>query len=208
MLTFSVSISRPSLSVVGEGVLKAGITTLMGPSGSGKSTLMKALAGLVKPDSGHIFLEDTTWYDSERKIHLPPQKRLVGYMPQGAILFPHMTVKENICYSHGGDKELYEQIMESFSLAPYAAMPAYSLSGGEQQRVALGRALYAKPKVLLLDEPFSALDEDLRLQLGQDMLFVVKEWHIPCLWITHSKEDGAIGSHRWCMKKGQLYTET
>ena len=165
MLTFSVSISRPSLSVVGEGVLKAGITTLMGPSGSGKSTLMKALAGLVKPDSGHIFLEDTTWYDSERKIHLPPQKRLVGYMPQGAILFPHMTVKENICYSHGGDKELYEQIMESFSLAPYAAMPAYSLSGGEQQRVALGRALYAKPKVLLLDEPFSALDEDLRLQL-------------------------------------------
>ena len=205
MLTFSVTITRPALTVVGEGVLEAGITTLMGPSGSGKSTLMKALAGLVKPDTGYISLEDVRWYDSERKVHLPPQQRSVGYMPQGAILFPHMTVKENICYSRGGDKALYERIMESFSLTPYESMPVYHLSGGEQQRVALGRALYAKPKVLLLDEPFSALDEELRLQLGQDVLFVVKGWHIPCLWITHSKEDGALGDHQWHMEKGQLY---
>ncbi len=205
-LEFDLTIERPNFLVKGQGVLNPGITTLMGASGSGKSTLMKALAGLVKPREGAIRLDGSSWYDGERRIWTPPQQRSVGYMPQGSILFPHMTVKENICYSRGGDKELYHRIVETFHLQSYEAMPAHSLSGGEQQRVALGRALYARARVLLLDEPFSALDEGLRHQLGQDIVYVVKEWQIPCLWITHSKEDASLGQCQWYMEQGQLRT--
>lgn len=208
MISFSVSVQRYRITVVGEGTLDSGITLLTGPSGSGKSTILKCLAGLLKPDSGYIKANDTYWLQrlpGSKYLFLPPQKRYIGYMPQGNIIFPHMTVKDNIQYSKRGDGALYSHILERLGLERYEGMKAADLSGGEQQRVALGRALYSKPQILLLDEPLSALDPDLRRQVGADLIEVIREWNIPCLWVTHDVT-GAESSARacWYIDEGKL----
>lgn len=210
MISFSVSVKRYRITVEVEGVLDQGITLLTGPSGSGKSTVLKCLAGLLKPDSGYIKAGDVYWLRRQtgvKDIFLPPQERYIGYMPQGNIVFPHMTVKNNIQYSRRGDEELYRHILERLDLERYEGMKAAGLSGGEQQRVALGRALYSKPKILLLDEPLSALDPQLRRQVGEDLIEVIREWNIPCLWVTHDST-GAESSARacWRIDQGKLQT--
>lgn len=207
MITFSITVQRPTVVVTGSGALINGITALTGSSGSGKSTIIKSLAGLVKPDEGFIKRDDTVWFDSAQKYFLPPQERHVGYMPQGNIVFPHMSVYKNITYSKRGDEALLKRIMERLQLDRYRNAKAGNLSGGEQQRVALGRALYAKPTILLLDEPLSALDWNLRTQVRQDLVAIIREWHIPCLWVTHDKEEAdEVGDFRWYCERGVLTT--
>lgn len=207
MITFNITVQRPTVVITGAGTLSNGITALTGSSGSGKSTIIKSLAGLVKPDKGFITFDDTTWFDSDRKQFLKPQERHVGYMPQGNIVFPHMSVYSNITYSKRGDEVLLQRIMERLQLERYQHTKAGDLSGGEQQRVALGRALYAKPIILLLDEPLSALDWNLRAQVRQDLVNIIREWNIPCLWVTHDKEEAdEVGDFRWYCEQGALIT--
>lgn len=209
MIKFSFSIKRRRVVVHGSGVLGDGITVLTGPSGSGKSTIMKIIAGLLVPDEGVMYSGDDLWMDTNKKVYIPPQERDVGYMPQGNIIFPHMTVKQNILYSKKGDPELYAHIIDRLGLAKYENMKASSLSGGEQQRVALGRALYSKPSILLLDEPLSALDPDLRVRIGEDIVAITKEWNIPVLWVTHDLTGQKADSYtHWTMKDGELITDT
>lgn len=188
-IIYDFEVVRPNVTVKGVGELGVGITTLMGPSGAGKSTIIKTLAGLTKPTTGFVSCGDTTWVDIEKKIWKSPQERLVGYMPQGNIVFPHMTVEKNITYSKRGDRELLEYLLDRLGLTKYRNTKARQLSGGEQQRVALGRALYAKPNLLLLDEPLTALDWELRHQVQQHIVDIIKEWQIPCLWVTHNREE-------------------
>ena len=205
MLTFDITVERSNLTVTAEGTLNEGITALTGASGSGKSTIIKSLAGLLKPQAGRIVKDDEVWFDSEKKLFLAPQKRFVGYMPQGYIVFPHMSVVHNITYSKRGDEALLERILTRLQLTRYAKTKAGRLSGGEQQRVALGRALYAKPVVLLLDEPLSALDWDLRSNVRDDLVQIIEEWKIPCLWVTHDKDEAeAVGRTRWRCEEGLL----
>lgn len=207
MLTFDITVERPNLTVTGKGTLSQGITALTGASGSGKSTIIKSLAGLLKPVSGYIRKDNEIWFDSERKLFLAPQKRFVGYMPQGNVIFPHMSVLHNITYSKRGDEALLERILTRLQLTRYIKTKAGRLSGGEQQRVALGRALYAKPVVLLLDEPLSALDWDLRSAVRDDLVNIIEEWKIPCLWVTHDKDEAeAVGQTRWRCEEGILTT--
>lgn len=203
MISFDIVIERGTFVVKAQGTLQEGITTLMGPSGSGKSTFLKALCGLLTPKEGRITANDVIWFEKGRGT--PTQERHIGYMPQGNIVFPHMTVEENIRYSKQGSPELFDHIVERLRLTPHLKKKAKGLSGGEQQRVALGRALYSKPVLLILDEPLTALDVNLRAQLQQDLVAIISEWAIPCLWVTHSEEEAAaVGNHRLLCRDGMI----
>lgn len=207
MISFDIVIGRGTFTVKAQGTLREGITTLMGPSGSGKSTFLKALCGLLTPKEGKITANDVVWFEKGRGT--PTQERYIGYMPQGNIVFPHMTVEENIRYSKQGSPELFDHIVERLRLTPHLKKKAKGLSGGEQQRVALGRALYSKPVLLILDEPLTALDVNLRAQLQQDLVAIISEWSIPCLWVTHSEEEAAaVGNHRLLCRNGMITEET
>ena len=207
MISFDIVIERGTFVVKAQGTLQEGITTLMGPSGSGKSTFLKALCGLLVPKEGKIIANDVIWFEKGRGV--PTQERHIGYMPQGNIVFPHMTVEENIRYSKQGSPELFDHIVERLRLTPHLKKKAKGLSGGEQQRVALGRALYSKPVLLILDEPLTALDVNLRAQLQQDLVAIISEWAIPCLWVTHSEEEAAaVGNHRLLCRDGMIAEET
>ena len=206
MISFDIVIERGTFTVKAQGTLREGITTLMGPSGSGKSTFLKALCGLLTPKTGRITAHDVVWFEKGRVT--PTQDRHIGYMPQGNIVFPHMTVEENIRYSKQGSSELFDHIAERLGLTPHLKKKAKGLSGGEQQRVALGRALYSKPVLLILDEPLTALDVNLRSQLQQDLVDIISEWAIPCLWVTHSEEEAtAVGNHRLLCRDGVIVEE-
>lgn len=206
MISFDIVIERGTFVVKAQGTLQEGITTLMGPSGSGKSTFLKALCGLLTPKEGRITANNEVWFEKGRGV--PTQERHIGYMPQGNIVFPHMTVEENIRYSKQGSPELFDHIVERLRLTPHLKKKAKGLSGGEQQRVALGRALYSKPVLLILDEPLTALDVNLRAQLQQDLVAIISEWAIPCLWVTHSEEEAAaVGNHRLLCRDGMIAEE-
>ena len=205
MIEFSITVKRSHFTVSAQGQLDQGITVLTGSSGSGKSTLIKALAGLVPVESGFIRCDNADWVRVDRHLFIQPQGRQVGYMPQGNIVFPHMTVEANITYSKRGDQALLENLLLSLGIEKYRKQRVSSLSGGEQQRVALARALYSKPKLLLLDEPLSNLDWDLKLKLQTDLQTIIKQWAIPCLWVTHDPEEAArVADHRWSCEEGQL----
>lgn len=206
MISFDIVIERGTFVVKAQGTLQEGITTLMGPSGSGKSTFLKALCGLLTPKEGRITANNEVWF--EKGTGVPTQERHIGYMPQGNIVFPHMTVEENIRYSKQGSPELFDHIVDRLRLTPHLKKKAKGLSGGEQQRVALGRALYSKPVLLILDEPLTALDVNLRAQLQQDLVAIISEWAIPCLWVTHSEEEAAaVGNHRLLCRDGMIAEE-
>ena len=130
---------------------------ILGPSGSGKSTLLRALAGLEPNAKGHVSFGDEVWLDSNAGIYTPAWERRVGWVPQDALLFPHLSLRENLAYAGAGPSEV-ESMAESLLLSDLLDRRPRFLSGGERQRVALGRALLSAPRMLLLDEPFSALD--------------------------------------------------
>lgn len=188
-----------------------GITILFGPSGSGKSTILQAVAGLYKPSNGHIRLGDEVWSEGGTGRFLPPEKRGVAYLFQSLALFPHMTAIQNVCY--GMDRELPKSeridaavaLLQRVGVDHLAKRKPKTFSGGEAQRVALARALASDPKVLLLDEPFSALDRDLRVQLAQLVVELVHELEIPALQVTHNHgEAAAMGSRILKMRKGRI----
>lgn len=169
-------------------------TALFGLSGSGKSVTLKCIAGVLKPDSGVIVLNDRVLFDSDKHINLPPQERNVGYLPQSYALFPNMNVKENIIcglnkYKRKDRKSLCDKYLKQFSVSEIANLNPHQLSGGQQQRVALARAFATKPELLLLDEPFSALDSMIKLQLELDMLSALKQYEGDVLFVSHDRNE-------------------
>ncbi|MDO4294938.1 MAG: ATP-binding cassette domain-containing protein, partial [bacterium] len=151
------------------------ITGLLGASGCGKSMTLRCIAGIERPDEGEIILNGKTLFDSKKHIHLPPQEREVGYLFQNYALFPNMSVEQNILAGLCREKdrlkkkETVELLLQDFSLLPHRRKKPQELSGGQAQRTALARILASKPQLLLLDEPFSALDSYLRDQLQVQM---------------------------------------
>ena len=163
---------------------------IFGPSGSGKTTLLRIIAGLERPDEGYIEVDGEIWYDSERRINLPPQKRDVGFVFQDYALFPNMSVFENIAY--GMKRKDKHKVMELLKLAKMEAFKDRrpdTLSGGQKQRVALLRAIAKEPKLLLLDEPLSALDRDLANLLREEIKLFQRKYKIPTLMVSHNIED-------------------
>jgi molybdate transport system ATP-binding protein len=168
-----------------------GVTVLFGRSGSGKTTCLQIVAGLARPDSGRVTLGSEVWLDRDRRIDLPPERRRVAYVFQSLALFPHMTAVGNVMY--GMDRaepretrrERAEALLARLHVGHLARRRPRTFSGGEAQRVALARALGMTPRVLLLDEPFSALDRDLREELGAVVRDLVDELGIPAVMVTH-----------------------
>lgn len=173
---------------------QGGLLSLLGASGSGKSVTLRCIAGLMKPDRGRIVLNGRVLFDSEAGIDLPPQKRRVGYLFQSCALIPHMTVAQNVGLGLRGLPRRERQAaalrwLERFRLAGFAdALPA-TLSGGERQRAALARTLAAEPEAILLDEPFSALDDYLKWQLELELARTLEDYGGDAVLVTHSRDE-------------------
>ena len=190
-----------------------GVTSLLGPSGCGKSLTLKCIAGIEKPDRGHIELDGRVLFDAEKRIDLPPQKRHVGYLFQNYALFPNMSVRQNIlCGLHRvkdrGEKE--KRLREMLAMMRLEGLEEHKpgqLSGGQQQRVALARILVNEPGLLMLDEPFSALDAHLRDSLKIELRDMLQRFGRPVLMVTHSREEAYNMSSRIAvMDQGRLLT--
>jgi molybdate transport system ATP-binding protein len=177
----------------------AEITVLYGTSGAGKTLTLQAIAGLMRPDSGRIAVDDRVLFDSATAIDVPARKRNVGLVFQDYALFPHLTVLQNVAFarkrgwsnrSKAVDDEMKALLASVHMEALEHAYPA-DLSGGQRQRVALARAIASRPRLLLLDEPFSALDSDLRAKLRAELIDIRQRAGIPMLIITHDASDVA-----------------
>lgn len=168
---------------------------LLGASGCGKSMTLKCIAGIEKPDKGKIILDGITLFDSERNINLSPQERHVGLMFQNYALFPNMTVLQNICAGAKREKDCnkrqaaIQNVLSSFDLEELTSRYPYQLSSGQQQRVALARILVSAPKIILLDEPFSALDSHLRFQLEQSVRDVIRTFGKSVILVSHDRDE-------------------
>ena len=182
----------------------AGITVLFGPSGAGKSTCLYVIAGLLKPAFGQVTLGAQVLLDSTRGVFMPPHLRQVALVFQSLALFPHLTAEENVAYGMGNRSAGAKEWLERMRVRHLAARKPATFSGGEAQRVALARALASAPRVLLLDEPFSALDVPLRRELGQELKAQVAELKIPALLVTHDREDAqALGERMVQLEAGR-----
>lgn len=197
---------RPLLQGVSLRVQAGETVALLGASGSGKSTLLKIVAGLEEPESG------TVWCDGQDVTRWPPEQRRFALMFQDFALFPHLDVQDNVAFGlveQGlGRRQARAQaraMLERFGLGAHARSRVWTLSGGEQQRVALARALITRPRVLLLDEPFSALDADLREQLRGEFLQHINEAGMAAVLVTHDEgEARSMARHAWRLQEGLL----
>lgn len=179
---------------------------ILGPSGTGKSTLLHMIAGLIAPDAGTV-----AWH-GENLTHLPPERRRFALMFQDFALFPHLNVQDNVAFAPieqgqrtASARAMALQWLARVGLADRALARVTQLSGGEQQRVALARALASKPRVLLLDEPFSALDADLRTRLRDEFAHHIATTGLACVLVTHDEAEArALGQRGYRLQNGQL----
>lgn len=196
-MSISVDIEKTAGTFFLKVQFEAGNETLalLGASGCGKSMTLKCIAGIETPDRGRIIVDGVTLFDSEQKINLSPQKRHVGLMFQNYALFPNMTVLQNI--RTGAKRETNRQkretavqhVLSSFGLKELSGLYPHQLSGGQQQRVALARILVSDPRILLLDEPFSALDSHLRFRLEQEVRGVIRAFGKTVLLVSHDRDE-------------------
>jgi molybdate transport system ATP-binding protein len=165
---------------------KGEIVSFFGPSGVGKTTMLRIIAGLTDPDEGRVKVGGQGWFDASKGTNLPPQKRNVGFVFQHYALFPNMSVRENLKFAQSkADKKYIDELLEIFGLSNLQHRRPGMLSGGQNQRVAVARALAQKPDLLLLDEPLSALDNDMRTSLQNEILLVHRRWGITTILVSH-----------------------
>lgn len=163
------------------------IVAIMGPSGAGKTSILKMIAGLMHPDEGYIKVNEEKWFDSKEKINRLPQKRGIGFVFQEYALFPNMSVRENLTYAlrHKQDAHMIDEVLSTMNIQNLQHQKPSRLSGGQQQRVALARAIVRKPRILLLDEPFAALDKSMRFKLQEDLIHLHRHYNITTLMASH-----------------------
>ena len=191
LLEFDCHLAYPSGFVLDAAFqCHATVTVLSGPSGSGKTTVLSAIAGLRTPDRGTIRLGDLLLFDAARRVNLVPEVRRVGYVFQDHLLFPHLRVRDNLLY--GGKRRPsdaraidFKRVVEVLELGDFLDRLPHTLSGGQKRRVALGRALLCGPRLLLLDEPLTALDEGLKGRILEYVEQALREWSILTLYVTH-----------------------
>jgi molybdate transport system ATP-binding protein len=187
-----------------------GVTILFGASGAGKSQTLRAVAGLTRPDEGRISVGDEIFFDSARGVNLPVRQRRVGYLFQHLALFPHMTALENVEFgaaaaSRGERRAKALALLERFGVVHAAGRRPRAVSGGEAQRVALARALACEPRLLLLDEPLSALDEPVKLDIISALKNLNRDLRLPILYVTHNRDEAlSLGEHALVFERGRV----
>jgi molybdate transport system ATP-binding protein len=186
---------------------------LFGPSGAGKSTLLDCIAGLTQPDAGRISIDGEVFFDSRKKVNLPPRQRRIAYVFQTLALFPHMTVEANVAYGLGNAmpemrNAQVAEILQMFRVEMLRQRKPREMSGGERQRVALARSLVTLPRVLLLDEPLTGLDAELKASIIEDLRAWNAAHKIPILYVTHSREEvDALGERVIALEHGKVVSE-
>ncbi|MFZ2652503.1 MAG: ABC transporter ATP-binding protein [Burkholderiaceae bacterium] len=201
---------RAAVDAVSLGLQRGEIGVLIGPSGCGKTSLLRAVAGLERLRAGRVAIDATVLGDAARDVHVPPEERQIGMVFQDYALFPHLSVAQNVAFglAHlavAQRRSRTQEVLDLVGLGYAAKRAPHELSGGQQQRVALARALAPQPRLLLLDEPFSSLDIDLRERLAQELRAILKGLQITALFVTHDQfEAFAIGDLIGVMDKGVL----
>jgi molybdate transport system ATP-binding protein len=208
LLTVAIGKQLPEFELQIEFTVSNNITVLFGHSGCGKTTILRCIAGLTKPDNGKIAMDQRMLYDSSVGVFMPPKDREIGYVFQEYALFPHMDIAKNILYSVKDMDEKKQQhfgrLLHLLRIEQLVKRFPAELSGGEQQRVALARALMANPKILLLDEPLSALDNDIRTELQDELLNMQQVWRIPFILVTHDQQEAEkLGEQIILMDRGR-----
>lgn len=193
-LDLHVTLTRPGFELAVEVSLQENAVGIFGPSGAGKTTLLHTISGLVRPRAGRIVLDGDVLYDSASRVCVPPHKRRVGVVFQDGRLFPHLNVEGNLRYSErllpvGARRIHFDEVVNLLEIEPLLHRPVYHLSGGECQRVALGRALLTSPRLLLLDEPLSALDLRLKAQILPYLRKIHQALGVPLLIVSHNLDE-------------------
>lgn len=203
-----VSLGRFDLNI--DVAFSSGITGVFGASGAGKTTLLEVIAGLRKPARGRQSLNGDVLFDAQKRIFLPAEKRNIGYVPQDLALFPHMSVGDNIRYGqkrtgNATARTSFEGICKVLEIEKNLSQFQGTLSGGEKQRVALARALMAEPRFLLLDEPLSGLDHELKATIIPFIRRIKDEFSLPMIYVTHSPSEVMALCHEVILlDKGKL----
>jgi molybdate transport system ATP-binding protein len=184
-----------------------GVTILFGASGSGKSTTLRAIAGIIQPDEGRIDIDEQIYFDSTKQINLPIRRRGVGYVFQNLALFPHLSVRANVEFGMKNlppreKQQRATEIMSALKIEHTANRKPREVSGGEAQRVALARALSSAPKILLLDEPLSAIDEATKTGIITDLKIINRDLQLPILYVTHSRDEALMLGERVIVYEG------
>jgi molybdate transport system ATP-binding protein len=193
LLEFACQLRYPSGFLLDAAfTLTKPVAALVGPSGSGKTSILSILAGLRRPDHGRICIGSVLLLDSAIFFNVPPEGRGIGYVFQDQLLFPHLSVRNNLLYGWRRRRPKarplsFERVVEVLELEELLERAPYTLSGGQRQRVALGRALLCGPRLLLLDEPLAGLDDDLKDRIHGYVEQVLHEWDIPTLYVTHQQ---------------------
>lgn len=202
MITVDFVINRSKFDICIHETFHAGITGIFGPSGSGKTSILNAIAGLIVPQKGTVTIQGKKVYDSGTKINIPVHKRHIGYVFQSGRLFPHMSVEKNLRFGMNKNRPRifgFDEVVKILKLENLLKCKPSAVSGGEYQRAALGRALLSSPDILLLDEPFSAVDVCLRSQIIPYLLTIQHRIKIPMLVVSHELSDLLKLTNRLCI---------
>ena len=205
-LSHSYGEANPTIQNINLDIGKSERVAILGPSGCGKSTLLRLIAGLEKPNKGQVIIDGIV-VSSEKEI-VPPEKRNIGLVVQEKALFPHLSVYDNICFGikkNQNKKTITSDLLQLFKIDLLKNKYPHEISGGEQQRVALARSLAPNPKLLMLDEPFSALDKDLKDILYEEISEVFTEKGLTILLVTHDSNEATVMTKKQMkMEKGQF----
>ncbi|MET4898150.1 ATP-binding cassette domain-containing protein [Sphingomonadaceae bacterium jetA1] len=190
-MSFDVAlrVQRGERRIAAAFVTGPGATVLFGPSGVGKTSILQMVAGLLRPDAGHVRVDGATLFDAQARVNLPPERRRIGYVFQEPRLFPHMRVAANLRYGMTGRTGDWDGVIAMLGIGHLLDRWPRSLSGGEARRVAIGRALLSDPRVLLLDEPLSSLDRARRGEILDALVAVRDSTGIPILMVTHDPDE-------------------